>query len=199
MKGGREIIVIDDDEAVLRGLGALLSAADFEVKKYRSAEEFLKDGLLDLSKDAAVLVDVCMPGVQGVELQEQLTVLGVGNPVIVMTGNGDVPTAVRAMRNGAVDFLEKPFAPETLFKAIGRAREMNAPRVREPVTEFGGLSPREREVLGEIVDGRTSKEIARHLGVSPRTVEAHRRNLMRKLKTATLADLVRKAVVGGVA
>lgn len=191
------VVVIDDDDSVLRGVGALLGAGDFEVEKYRSAEEFLRTGLPGLSHDAALLVDICMPGVQGVELQERLLKLGVINPVIVMTGNGDVATAVRAMRNGAVDFLEKPFAPEALFKALERAKEKGTRRASDPA-EFSNLTAREREILSKIIEGRTSKEIGKLFKVSPRTVEAHRRNLMRKLKTASLADLVRKAVSAGV-
>ncbi len=195
------VFLVDDDIAVRRGVTALLSAAEYSVETSKSAEDFLsKLSSLDLS-NAVLLVDICMPGIQGLELQELLKDQNIELPVIVMTAHGDVPMAVRAMRNGAVDFLEKPFTVVEVKTALDRALSMSrldkTPlQSPEPalLDKFEKLTPREEEVLRGIVDGNTNKEIARVLDVSPRTVEAHRQKIMLKMGAASFAELIRMAI-----
>ena len=195
------VFLVDDDAAVQRGVAALLSAADYDTSVFNSAEEFLSQ-LADLALDEAVLlVDVCMPGIQGLELQERLKKDGMPLPVIVMTAHGDIPMAVRAMQNGAVDFLQKPFTVDEVTAALDRALTILPNRQspqQEPsselLTRYQSLTPREHDVFREIVDGNTNKEIARILQISPRTVEVHRQKIMTKMKAENLAVLVRMAV-----
>lgn len=195
------VFLIDDDVAVRRGVAALLTAADYAVSAFESGEDFLaKFPALDTA-NVVVLVDVCMPGIQGLELQERLHQDGVSLPIIVMTAHGDVSMAVRAMRNGAVDFLEKPFTSDEVTTALDRALAAArfAPKTAqaaaaELLAHYEALTPREKEVLGEIVAGATNKEIARVLGVSPRTVEVHRQKLMQKMHAHSIAELVRMSV-----
>ena len=197
----RTVFLVDDDVAVQRGVAALLTAADYAVTVFDSGEDFLSklDGLKIDS--AAALVDVCMPGIQGLELQETLNARGVELPVIVMTAHGDVSMAVRAMRNGAVDFLEKPFTVAEITDALERAHAMlrPIPKMKSSASQvlrnrLQSLTPRECDVLTEIVGGSTNKEIARSLELSPRTVEVHRHNIMAKMEAKSLAELVRMAV-----
>ncbi len=196
-----EVFLIDDDAAVRRGVAALLTAADYTVSIFTSGEEFLSEmGSLDID-DAALLVDVCMPGIQGLELQEKLNRDGVDLPVIVMTAHGDIPMAVRAMRNGAVDFLEKPFTVDEVTTSLERAHAISRPVIKgaqkaspELCKNYDSLTPRESEVLRNVVDGSTNKEIARSLDVSPRTIEVHRQNMMSKMNAKSFAELVRMAV-----
>lgn len=198
---GTKVFLIDDDVAVQRGVAALLTAADYEPIVFKSAEEFLSK-LPDLDLESAVmLVDVCMPGIQGLELQERLNADGVDLPVIVMTAHGDIPMAVRAMQNGAVDFLQKPFTVDEITTSLdlalstpikkGRATQKMA---RDILKNYQSLTKRESEVLKEIVNGNTNKEIARILSISPRTIEVHRQKIMTKMKAGSLAELVRMAV-----
>ena len=196
-----KVFLVDDDDAVRHGVAALLSAADYETIVFKSGEEFLS-ALPDLDFDNGVmLVDVCMPGIQGLDLQERLKNDGVNLPVIVMTAHGDVPMAVRAMRNGAVDFLQKPFAADEVTTALERALAMPTPQKQSSkatssglVQKYESLTPREAEVLREIVNGNTNKEIARNLSVSPRTIEVHRQKVMTKMGAKSLAELVRMTV-----
>lgn len=195
------VYLIDDDAAVQRGVMALLKAAGYSVSSYFSAESFLS-ALATLPRTGvAILLDVCMPGMQGPQLQRRLSADGVAIPVVVMTAHGDVPIAVQAMRDGAVDFLEKPFTAEELTRALDCAFAMTplpadsgAPAHNEVVKRIEALTPREREVLREIIDGQSNKEIARAFHLSPRTVEVHRRNLMAKMGAGSFAELVRMAV-----
>ena len=196
-----DIFLVDDDVAVRRGIAALLSAAEYNVAVFTSGEEFLSELETLNIKDAALLVDVCMPGIQGLEVQERLVADGVKLPVIVMTAHGDIPMAVRAMQNGAIDFLEKPFTVEEVRAAIDRALSLPRAVWAPPKAasdklqyKFEKLTPREKEVLRGIVDGDTNKEIARSLDVSPRTVEAHRQKIMLKMDAKSFAELVRMAV-----
>jgi len=195
------VFLVDDDLAVQRGIATLLAAADYQVVVFSSGEDFLsKLEMLDVD-GAAMIVDVCMPGIQGLELQEQLSNDGVQLPVIVMTAHGDIPMAVRAMRNGAVDFLEKPFTAGEVTLALERAFSLARPLASlsqasspEHNKRCKSLTPRERQVLNEIVAGNTNKEIARSLGVSPRTIEVHRHNVMQKMNAGSFAELIRMAV-----
>ena len=197
----RRVYLVDDDVAVQHGVSALLAAADYDVVVFGSGDEFLERiNEIDL-EHAVALVDVCMPGIQGLELQEKLYKDGVALPIIVMTAHGDVPMAVRAMRNGAVDFLEKPFTVDEVTAALDRALAMQKPSTpateKPPATleaKFAELTPRELSVFREIVAGATNKEIARSLDISPRTIEVHRHNIMRKMEAGNLAELVRMAV-----
>jgi two-component system response regulator FixJ len=198
------VYLIDDDAAVRRGVGALLGAAGYRASSFESAEQFL-GAIPTLERaDCVILTDVCMPGLQGPELQGRLRADGVLIPVVIMTAHGDVQTAVAAMRDGAVDFLEKPFTAEELTRALDRA--LTRPLAAHPLVDqapedltrrIGTLTPREREVLREVVNGQSNKEIARDLGLSPRTVETHRRNLIAKMEAQSFAELVRMAVVAG--
>ncbi|MFZ5616295.1 MAG: response regulator transcription factor [Pseudomonadota bacterium] len=195
------VCLIDDDAAVQRGVSVLLTAAGYDSSVYGSAEEFL-GALPDLDRaNSVILVDVCMPGMQGPQLQSRLKADGVAIPLIIMTAHGDIPMATRAMREGAVDFLEKPFTAEELTLALDRAFALSNShsRVRASAPEdaaqrVNALTPREREVLVAIVDGQSSKLIGRELGLSPRTVEVHRRNIMTKMKASSFAELIRMAV-----
>lgn len=196
-----DVFLVDDDMAVRRGVAALLSAAEYNVFRFKSAEEFLDD-LNNLAvNNAVLLVDVCMPGIQGLELQEKLSHNGVTLPVVVMTAHGDIPMAVRAMKNGAIDFLEKPFTAEEVISALDRALSLphqptfpDSSTTQETRENFNKLTAREKDILLGIVDGDTNKEIARKLGISPRTVEAHRQKVMLKMNADSFAELIRMAV-----
>ena len=194
--------VIDDDEAVRQSLAFLLGTAGLEVRTYDSATAFL-DALPNVVA-GCVITDVRMPVVGGLELLRRLRKLKLAVPVIVITGHGDVPLAVEAMKIGAADFLEKPFDDEALLasvrsalNALDRDRKREAER-SEIKTRLSGLSSREREVLEGLVAGQANKQIAHALGISPRTIEIYRANLMTKMQAASLSDLVRMAMIAGV-
>ena len=193
--------VIDDDADVRQSLAFLLSTAGLAVRVHDSAVAFLK--VLPEIKDGCVVTDVRMPGIGGLELQRRLGELEKRLPVIVMTGHGDVPLAVEAMKAGAIDFIEKPFDDEVLLSAIRSALERRARDSEQDarVTAIKGridrLSEREREVLERLVLGKANKVIAYELGISPRTVEVYRANVMTKMQADSLSDLVRMALVEG--
>jgi two-component system response regulator FixJ len=194
--------VIDDDEAFRQSLAFLLQAAKLEVKTYSSAMAFL-DALLDTTA-SCVITDVRMPGMSGVDLLRRLKELKIGVPVIVITGHGDVALAVEAMKVGAVDFLEKPFDDDVLLASVQSALKRQDGETKrhterlEIEGRLAGLSNRERDVLGGLVAGRANKQIAFDLGISPRTVEIYRANLMNKMKAGSLSDLVRMALIVGI-
>ena len=199
-KVSKRIYLIDDDPAVRHGISALLLAAGYSVTDFASANAFVEQiPRLDLGS-AIVLADICMPGIQGLELQEKLAT---GHPearVIVMTAHGDIAMAVRAMRNGAVDFLEKPFSAGEITTALARAFA-RSPAVPKTVNarsahaqDYDSLTARERDVLWEMIKGNTNKVIARDLCISPRTVEVHRQKVMHKMRAGSFAELVRMAV-----
>lgn len=194
--------VIDDDEAIRQSLAFLLQAAKLEVKTYSSAMAFL-DALPDTTA-SCVITDVRMPGMSGVDLLRRLKELKIGVPVIVITGHGDVALAVEAMKVGAVDFLEKPFDDDVLLASVQSALKRQDGETKrhserlEIEGRLAGLSNRERDVLGGLVAGRANKQIAFDLGISPRTVEIYRANLMNKMKAGSLSDLVRMALIVGI-
>jgi two-component system response regulator FixJ len=185
--------VVDDDEAVRESLAFLLRAAQIEVKTYDSAVTFLRNP----PAGGCVVTDVRMPEVSGIDMLQRLRELGLTLPVIVITGHGDVPLAVEAMKAGAVDFIEKPFDDEVLLSAIRaaltrRARESaRDARSLEIHDRIKRLSEREREVLDRLVAGKANKVIAFELGISPRTVEVYRANLMTKMQAKSLSELIR--------
>ena len=195
------VYVIDDDEAARQSLEFLLRAHTFNVETFDSATAFLKvaPGL----ESGCVITDVRMPGISGMELLRRLGELKVPLPVIVITGHGDVPLAVEAMKFGAVDFLEKPFDDNILLAAVRSALQRQhgdtlQQAERAIIDErLAALSNREREVLQGLVAGHANKRIAFDLGISPRTVEIYRANLMTKMQAASLSDLVRMALISG--
>jgi two-component system, LuxR family, response regulator FixJ len=193
--------VIDDDEALRDSLAFLLRSADLEVMSHASAAAFLDS--LPLKGLTCIITDVRMPGLTGIDLLRRVKELGIEVPVIVITGHGDVPLAVEAMRFGAVDFLEKPFDDEILLQSVRAALRQQAGTAKrqseraEIEGRLAALSPRERDVLGGLVAGRANKQIAFELGISPRTVEIYRANLMDKMQAGSLSDLVRMALIFG--
>ena len=192
--------VVDDDEAMRDSLAVLLAAAGFTVAAYPSAEAFLTGST---QGPGCVLIDVRMPGMGGLELQEELARRGRRIPVILMTGHADVPIAVKAMKAGAVDFVEKPFEEDAMLGAIRRAFSLGleAARAEAEGNQIGSrlshLTPREREVLEALIAGKPNKIIAYELSISPRTVEIHRARVMEKMEARTLSDLVRMALSVG--
>jgi len=193
--------VIDDDEALRESLTFLLRTANIGVKGFASAAAFL-DTLPDASL-SCVITDVRMPDMSGIDLLRRLKELKIVTPVIVITGHGDVALAVEAMKIGAVDFLEKPFDDEVLLGSVEGALRQHGGQVRreneraEIEARLAALSPRERDVLDGLVAGRANKQIAFDLGISPRTVEIYRANLMNKMQAGSLSELVRMALVAG--
>ena len=197
----RIVHLVDDDEAIRRSAGFMLKTSGFKVNVYASGVELLKE-----AKDLApgcILLDVRMPEMDGLQVQDALRERGVGFPVIVMTGHGDVGVAVQAMKAGAVDFIEKPFEKAVLLSAIeeGFSRIEHAGRSRaraeEALVRLQALTPRERDVLEGLVRGHPNKTIAYDLDISPRTVEIHRANLMSKLGVASLSEALRIAFAAG--
>ncbi len=196
------VYVIDDDEAARQSLEFLLRANAFEVETFESGTAFLK--IVPSIKSGCVITDVRMPEISGMELLRRLREIKIQLPVIVMTGHGDVPLAVEAMKFGAADFLEKPFDDGILLTAVRTALsrqdgDNRRQAERAAIDErLAALSNREREVLEGLVAGHANKRIAYDLGISPRTVEIYRANLMTKMQAASLSDLVRMALISGI-
>jgi len=201
MNDGHLIHVVDDEEAVRRSLDFLLRTSGFRVERWADGESFLKGAKRD--EPACVLLDVRMPGMDGLQVQEEMARRGLNLPVIVLTGHGDIATAVRAMQAGAIDFLEKPFERERLLQAIevarGRANDQAAQRDHErwAQTQVAALTEREREVLDGLACGYPNKTVAYDLGISTRTVEVYRANVMSKLAVSNFADALRIAFAAG--
>lgn len=193
------IFLVDDDEGLRRALTFLLRTAGYAVKDFASARDFLDSGVN--SENACLVTDIRMPDMDGLELQATLSERYPGLPVILMTGHGDVPLAVRAMRAGAFDFLEKPFADGTLLSSIALALEKASARstgqraAETARAALATLTQREREVMALLATGNTSKEIGRALGISDRTVEVHRARVMEKMGAHSIAELVRAALL----
>ena len=201
MPAERTIHVVDDDAAVRRSLERLLGSMGFVTVSYAAPDSFLlaAPGLTD----GCVLLDVKMPGVGGLEVQAKLKALGFSLPIIVITGQGDILTAVRAMKAGALDFLEKPYEDEVLLRAIdaafATAPDNHIQQAVDAAQRIAKLSPREREVLEALVAGAANKVIAFDLGLSVRTVEVHRARMMDRLGTRQLAEAIRLAVLATLA
>jgi two-component system response regulator FixJ len=196
------VFVVDDDEAVRKSLRLLLKSLGMPAVAHGSAEEFL--AAYDDEQPGCVVLDVRMPGMSGPELQDELNRRGALIPVIFITGHGDVPMAVEAMRHGAVDFLQKPFSDKDLVDRIQLALTADR-RNRETIgakdqirARIAALTPRERQVLDLVTQGKSNKVIAGDLGASPRTVEIHRSHVMEKMGATSLAQLVRMTMIAGI-
>ena len=191
------VYLVDDDPSVRRSIGFMLKTSGFDVRTYESGVELVKEAArLD---PGCILLDIRMPGMDGLEVQQALRDRGVTHPVIIMTGHGDVSLAVQAMKAGAVDFIEKPFEKAVLLSALEQAgdrlrhSELGHERASEAAVRLQVLTPREREVLDGLAQGLPNKTIAYDLGISPRTVEIHRANLMEKLGVRSLSEALRIA------
>lgn len=191
------VVVVDDDDAVRDSLQILLESAGFTVEAFASPVEFLASPAP--AEAGCLLVDVRMPEMDGIQVQETLNAGNSQLPVIVMTGHADVPLAVRAMKAGAVDFVEKPFDDEAIIETVRRALQLRPAANPEVAQRIAQLTPREREVLEGLVAGHANKVIAYELDISPRTVEIHRARVMEKMQARSLSQLVRMALEAGIA
>jgi FixJ family two-component response regulator len=196
------VFVVDDDQAMRNSLKWLIESVAMQVETYDSADAFIKHYYP--GRSGCLLLDVRMPGMSGLELQEYLTEHMITIPIIIITGHGDVPMAIRAMKGGAVDFIEKPFNDELLLESIRHALSLDEEQRdkqfqrAESATRLASLTPREHEVMAMVTGGRANKEIASALGVSTKTVEAHRARVMEKMQAPSLAELVRMAMLANI-
>jgi FixJ family two-component response regulator len=193
MISGRLVYVVDDDDAVRNAVHLLFRTADLEVETFSSAAAFLEQA--DLGRRCCVLLDMRMPGMTGTDLHDELLQRGVRAPVIFITGHGDIPMAVQAMRKGAYDFIEKPFDDEQLLNQVLSALE-NFDEEPEKVS-LAALSARQRDVLERVLEGKPNRRIAEELAISLKTVEFHRARIMQKLAVRTAAELFRRCLRGG--
>ena len=198
----RIVYLVDDDEAIRHSASFMLRHAGFTVKTFPDGLAFL-DGVS--SEDhGCILLDVRMPGMDGLAVQATLNQRGINMPVIILTGHGDVPVAVEAMKGGAIEFLEKPYEKKALVSAIENAYELldnqaaDDKRSRDAKAKLVDLTPREMQVLECLVDGLTNKAIAQSLSISPRTVEIHRAHMMEKLQADSLSTALRMAFLAGI-
>lgn len=195
-----KVFVVDDDAAMRKSLRWLIESVGLEVEAFASANEFLDA----VTQDAAgcLLLDVRMPGMSGLDLQEQLKQKRISLPVIMVTGHADVPMAVRALKSGAFDFIEKPFNDQVLLERVQRAIEFEEQAQTEHAkrAEIDGriesLTPRERQVMEMVVNGMANKQIAAELGLSEKTIEVHRKHVMDKMRAGNVADLIRMVLAG---
>jgi len=189
------VYIVDDDNAVRSALKLLFRTAQLDVEAFSSADAFLEDA--DLTQRCCVLLDIRMPGMTGTALHEELRRRAYRVPVIFITGHGDIPMAVDAMRKGAFDFIEKPFDDEQLLSQVRAALETfdaGEPERAEPGVPLELLSSRQREVLQRVLDGKPSRQIAEELAISVKTVEFHRARIMQKLGVRTAAELFRRCL-----
>lgn len=192
------IFVVDDDPSMLAAIRRLLRSAKFAVEVYASGADLLANAQFD--RPQCLILDVLMPGMSGLQVQAVLNERQVRLPIIFLTGHAEVPIAVEAMREGAVDFIEKPFDNDDLLKRIHRVidvdrqRRQRAQAYQKVLLRLTTLTPRENEVLQQVVAGKTSKEVARALGSSHRTIEIHRGHIMKKMQVSTVAELVRMCI-----
>ncbi len=194
---GPVVHVVEDDDDTRRATARFLSAAGYAVQTYGSAAEFLAQ--MPIAQPGCVVLDVQLPGASGLELHETLASAADVLPVVFVTGHGDIPMSVRAIKGGAVDFLTKPVPGDVLLAAItqaiardARQREVRA-REREVLTRYERLTPREREVFAHLISGQLNKQVAFDLGTTERTIKAHRHSIMQKLEADSIADLIRVA------
>jgi len=203
MDGARPtVVVVDDDDSVCRGLRRLLLSAGYEVLVFPSAAEFLDAAPRD--RGSCLILDVRLPGMSGLELQQEMTRRGVRLPVIFITGHGDIPMSVQAMKAGALDFLPKPFDPDQLLACVAQAVRRFAEdrslwgEIEAIRKSLDTLTPREREVLERIVTGMLNKEAAHDLGIAEKTIKVHRARVMEKMGVQSLAELVHLAEKVGI-
>jgi two-component system, LuxR family, response regulator FixJ len=193
------VFIVDDDEAVRDSLGLLLRSVGYRARCYAGAKDFLK--AFDPRDYGCLVLDIRMPGMTGLELQKHLAEIGCNIPIVFITGHGDIPMAVEAVRQGAVDFLQKPFQDQELVDRINDALKQAAEQREEELerleilSRVDSLTAREKQVMGEVVLGKANKVIAGDLGVSQRTVEIHRARVMEKMQANSLAHLVRMVMV----
>lgn len=191
------VIIVDDDRTVREGLDSLLRSIGLDTRLFGAPAELLQSSTPDVP--GCIVLDVRLPGVSGLDLQNQLSKQGIDLPIIFMTGHGDIPMTVRAMKAGAVDFLSKPFRDQDMLDAVAAAIERDAQRRAEATVKdevrarYETLTAREREVMAHVATGLMNKQIAGQIGLSEITVKIHRRNVMSKMGVRTVADLVRRA------
>ena len=201
MSDDATVFVVDDDEAIRHSLELLIGAVGHSVKSFADAPSFLE--YFDIGLRGCIVADLRMPGMNGLELQEKLGERGCNMPVIFLSAHGDVSAAVRALKQGATDFLEKPFNPTVLLERIDQALSKDAEqqaaqeRASKIAERKAALTPREREIMTLVVDGNPTKVIAVELAISERTVELHRSRIMKKMSAHSVADLVRMLVAAG--
>ncbi|MEW9526233.1 response regulator transcription factor [Agrobacterium radiobacter] len=189
------VVIVDDDAAVREALSELILSAGFQPVSFASTREVLDANILD--SPGCLILDVRMPGASGLHLQNHLAESGNAKPIIFLTGHGDIPMTVQAMKAGAVDFLTKPVRDQTLLDAVIIGLALDASRrakalvVKRNIERLGTLTHREREILGEVARGRLSKQIAFDLGISAVTVKLHRANVMRKMEAGSIGELIR--------
>lgn len=201
MADARHVHIVDDEDSVRRSIAFMLKTSGFTVTTWNSGTAFLQTART--AEPGCVLLDIRMPGMDGLQVQQELARRGHGLPVIVLTGHGDVETAVKAMREGAVDFLEKPFEKTALLAALDRGyavlsdHEAALTNAHDARVRIAALTPREQDILHGLVRGHPDKTIAFNLGISPRTVEVHRAHVMEKLGAHSLSEALRLAFASG--
>lgn len=192
------VFIIDDEEPIRSALTLLMESVGLKAESFASAQEYLDQ--FDASKSGCIILDVRMPGIGGLDLQARLTAEKIHPPIIIITGHGDVPMAVRAVTAGAVDFIEKPFNNQSMLDSVHRAIELDAvqrgesSRLQDIEAHYNSLTPREKEVLQYVIEGKRNKVIAFDMNISQSTVEAHRSKVMEKMTASSLSDLMRMAL-----
>jgi two-component system, LuxR family, response regulator FixJ len=195
------VFIVDDDQEVREAIHLLMRSVGLEARSFASGQAYLEQ--FDASRPGCLILDVRMKGMSGLDLQERLSGEPVHPPIIIITGHGDVPMAVRAVRGGAVDFIEKPFNDQTLLDAVHRAFDLDArnrgqaSRLADIQERLARLTPREREILDQVIAGKRNKVISLDLGISQSTVEAHRAKVMEKMEARSLSDLMRMMMAIG--